>query len=246
MEQEDNVQAEAAASSEQQTSPSAQPTPTSALYRALVGIAAISGIFIVLVYQLTLPVIKKNKAAALEKAVYEVVPGATQVKVFTRGEDGSLEVLKGKDEKAVKYYAGYDGDGRLRGIAVDVVGQGFADKIRMLFGYSPEKEQVIGFKVLESKETPGLGDKIDKDQEFTSQFNSLDVRLDEENAKLLHDIEVVKQGKRQHEWQIAAITGATISSKAVGKILNSGSNTHVPLLYSNRKEIEGAVAEVER
>jgi electron transport complex protein RnfG len=33
----------------------------------------------------------------------------------------------------------------------------------LLFGYDPEQQKIVGFYVLESKETPGIGDKIEKD-----------------------------------------------------------------------------------
>ena len=49
------------------------------------------------------------------------------------------------------------------GVAVEASGKATPDIIRILYGYDPENRQVVGFYVLESKETPGLGDKIEKD-----------------------------------------------------------------------------------
>jgi electron transport complex protein RnfG len=70
---------------------------------------------------------------------------------------------------------------------------------------------IIGLKVLESKETPGLGDKIFKDADFQLNFTALQV---------LPEIESVKKGEKQRENQVEAITGATISSNAIVRLLN--------------------------
>lgn len=222
---------------------SVQPAPTSTfeLYRTLVGVAAISGVLIVIVFQLTLPAIKRNKEEALRKSIYEVIPGAKQVATFKVNSAGTLELLQSEDEKAIKYYAGYNLDGDLLGVAIDASGQGFQDKLRLLFGYSPQRQEIIGLKVLESKETPGLGDKIEKDKKFTVQFKDLDVRLTADGSTLEHEISVVKAGKRINRWEIAAITGATISSKAVGKILNEGSKAHLPVIARHAEEIDGGI-----
>ncbi|RMD87168.1 MAG: FMN-binding protein, partial [Candidatus Dadabacteria bacterium] len=52
---------------------------------------------------------------------------------------------------------------------------------------------------------------------------------------LKHGIEVVKNGEKKFNWQIAAITGATISSKAVGRILNEAASRHIPVIRRNLK-----------
>lgn len=217
----------------------AKPTPSHVLILTLAAIAALSGILIVFVVQITQPIIKKNKEAALKKAVFEVLPNAVRMVPFKLDADGSFVRITKEGDPAVKYYAGYDRTGVLRGVAVEGVGQGYADKIRVLFGYSPQQESIVGLKVLESKETPGLGDKIIKDPEFKANFDALDVRLTGDRAGLLHDIEVVKQGEKTSRWQIAAITGATISSKAIGKILDGGAKQHVPLIMQNLSQLEG-------
>ncbi|NIW37929.1 MAG: FMN-binding protein, partial [Gemmatimonadetes bacterium] len=69
-----------------------------------------------------------------------------------------------------RVYVGYDGDGRRVGVAVVGAEPGFQDVIRLIFGYDPATGEVLGMKVLESKETPGLGDKIEKDSTFVREF----------------------------------------------------------------------------
>ena len=200
-----------------------------------IGIAC--GILIVLTFQLTLPRITANKIAALEKAIFEVVPGAEK-KVTFKLDDGRLAVLEGEDEDAVKYYACYSGDNQLVGVAMEASGQGFADIIKVLYGYSPGKEAVVGIKVLESKETPGLGDKIEKDPNFIANFDSLDVRLDSGGDGIVNPITLVKPGKKTDMWQIEAITGATISSRAITNILSASTAVTVPVITQNLQALE--------
>ena len=87
--------------------------------------------------------------------------------------------------------------------------------------------------MLESKETPGLGDKIEKDPDFTANFERLDVTLTEDLSTLVHPIEAGKHGRKTDPWQVDGITGATISSFAIGNILNQSASQWVPLIRRN-------------
>ena len=59
------------------------------MVRALGGVGILCSLLIVLTFQATLPVIEKNKAAALEQAIFKVLPGATQKAVFVVGSRAS-------------------------------------------------------------------------------------------------------------------------------------------------------------
>lgn len=209
-----------------------------AMLRTLISVAAAAGTLIVVVFQLTLPTIKANKAEALRRAVFDVLPGARKVVTFKLEADGSLAPLVGDDERAVKYYAGYTEDHQLIGVAIEAQVQGYQDAIKVLYGYAPAEQHIIGMKVLESKETPGLGDKIGKDPAFLANFAKLDARLLEDGTKLEHAFEVVKQGAKKNPWQIDGITGATISSKAVGKLLNASAPRDLPPVQKNISRIK--------
>jgi len=204
-----------------------------AMIRTLVGVSAVAGMLIVLVYQWTLPIIKANQAEALRAAVFEVIPHAQTVTTFRLKDDGTLEPLTVKDERAEKVYVGYDKDHKLAGVAIEAGGQGYQDVIKVIYGYDPNKQTLVGMKVLESKETPGLGDKIGKDPEFLANFKSLDVALDDSGKNLRHAIEVVKHGAKQQPWQIDGITGATISSKSVGRLLGANVRAWLPIVRRN-------------
>ena len=82
-------------------------------------------------------------------------------------------------------------------------------------------QTVVGFYVLESKETPGLGYKIEKDPNFLENFKALDVSLAEDFSALKNKVVPVKQGKKENAWEVDCITGATISSKAIGNIIGA-------------------------
>ena len=178
----------------------------SAMISTLGGIALISGILVVLVYQLTLPAIQENRRIALERAIFKVLPGAVSKASFKLTEDGQIML----DESEVSgpgymIYAGYDNSDMLIGLAMVAAAPGYADIIRILYGYSIECECIIGINVLESKETPGLGDKIEKDPEFLKNFEALDVKLEAGKMKLLNEIITVKHGTKKHPWEIDAI-----------------------------------------
>ena len=72
-------------------------------------------------------------------------------------------------------FAAYDAGGRLLGYGIPFEGAGFQDTIKLIYGYDPESRKVIGMEILESKETPGLGDKIFKDQNFVDAFKDLSI-----------------------------------------------------------------------
>lgn len=201
----------------------------SAMIRTLGGIALISGILVVLVYQVTLPAIQENRRIALERAIFKVLPGAVSKASFILTEDGQI----GLDESGVSssgdtIYAGYDNSGTLVGLALVAAAPGYADIIRILYGYSIECECITGINVLESKETPGLGDKIEKDPEFLKNFEALDGKLEAGKMKLQNEIITVKHGTKKHPWEIDGISGATVSSKAIGKMLNNSAKKQFP------------------
>jgi len=206
------------------------PTPPSMRLIATLGlIAMFSGLAIVLVYQITFEPIARNRREALEKAVFDVLPNAVQRVNYRVDQDG-LTRVEGNEVASANAYAGYTEDGRLVGLALPASARGYADVIRVLYGYDPVREIIIGFKVLQSAETPGLGDKIETDPAFLQNFEALSVKLNEEKSALLHDVVTVKRGQKNEPWQIDGITGATVSSMAIGQALRESTAELLPLL----------------
>ena len=170
----------------------------------------VSGIAIIGIYESTLPTITANKARELREAVFKVLPGVTQMQALVY-RDKQLVVVEqaNKDEPVI--YGGYDVQGDFIGYAMPAAGPGFQDTIALLYGYKPAQQIVVGMEILESRETPGLGDKIYKDAEFVGGFSALSIEP---------EIVAVKKGTKSQPNEIDAITGATISSKAVVRIIN--------------------------
>ena len=206
-------------------------TPAWPLYRALVGVGVVCGLLIVSAFVLTSPLIARNEAEALQQAVLQVLPGAVAKTTFALGADGRFRLAQAGDTPQQLVHAGYAADGALVGVAIEAQGMGYQDVIRLLYGYAPGQQAIVGMRVLASKETPGLGDKIEKDPNFIANFAALDVSLDAAGQGLAQPIAAVKQGTKTAPYQIDGITGATISSQAVAAILRQSSAQWVPLVY---------------
>lgn len=201
------------------------------------GLGLVCGILIVAAFQLTLPSIERNKAEALQKAIFEVIPGAKTKSVFEE-QSGTLVPAQGGGGSGVRYYAGYDQDHHLVGVAIETTGQGFADVLRVMYGYSPQKSAIVGLKVLDSHETPGLGSKIETDPRFVANFEALDVTTTGDGARIQNPPALAKRGEKSHPWQVEAITGATISSRAIADILRASTQVAVPIIRRNLQALE--------
>lgn len=209
--------------------PIQQPqTSAWSMYRAIVGIAALCALLIVTVYQATAARIQENRQRFLEFAISQVLPEVQSTLTVALSADGRLEKTAGEAARPV--FLGYDANGELVGAVVTAEGMGYQDNISVLYAYSFDLDAIVGFKVLESKETPGLGDRIEKEAHFLANFEKLDATLTAGGDALLHPIATVKQGEKTEPWQIDGITGATITSEAIGKILNDSANTWAPVL----------------
>lgn len=215
--------------------PASPPVPTSStkMILTLGLVATLSGFLVVMVFQLTKDAIAENKRIAIERAVFQVVPeGAVTRQTFILTKTGIQ-----KEGEGFTLYAAYDDKGELSGIAAESAAQGYADLVRIIYGYDPKCECVTGFKVIKMAETPGLGDKIIKDKVFLKNFEALDVKLNVEGTALKNEIEMVKRGKKEHPWQIDVISGATISSRAVGKAINDSVKSLLPVFVKHKDSI---------
>ena len=105
-------------------------------------------------------------------------------------EAQSFEPVRREEE--VLYYKAYDADRNFIGAAFKAAGKGYSSTVESMVGMD-RAGKVTAVKVLSQNETPGLGANV-AGGEFTGQFTGKDI-------KSLGDVQ--------------AITGATISSKAV-------------------------------
>lgn len=214
------------------TSPPQEQVSSWSMLRTLGAISFVSGILLSLVYQGTYDKIVANNEERIRNTVLELVPGAVIQKEF------NFPSLT-EPSRTHTVYGAYDEAGELKGVALEAVDLGgYGGEIRLLYGYNPDEQQVTGTKVLLCKETPGLGDKIKTDAAFRSNFEALQVPLDDSRQTMLYPLKLVKPGAGGGPGQIEAISGATISSQAVVNAMKQSTETLLPLVQAHLQELK--------
>jgi Na+-translocating ferredoxin:NAD+ oxidoreductase subunit G len=205
-----------------------EAVPSWKLLLTLTLAGAVAGLAVVLLYDLTLPRIEAYKAGVLRTAIAEVLHAPHRADTLWL-QGGALTATRPPEElarKAERVYRGYDDAGRPVGYAISVVEPGFSEAMHLLIGYDAATHQLLGMKVLESKETPGIADKIELPV-FTKQFAGRIAPLvglkSLERDRLAHDPSAVLM-----------ITGATISSRAVMRGINRTIDHWQPYLAAYR------------
>jgi electron transport complex protein RnfG len=213
--------------------PHAQPSMSNAIrmVRVLGIVSLLCGVFIAGTHISTLNRIRHNQEVILRESVAELLPGVTKQVIYGVEPSGALTILPGIEESGTRFFAGYDASGKFLGVVIEASGRGYADVISAMYSYSPQQKIITGFKVIDMKETPGLGSRIGTDRDFLSNFKALD-------ASLGHPITVVKHGTKKSPWEIDAISGATISSRAVGRMLEASVTQMAPIIGRNLGRIE--------
>jgi electron transport complex protein RnfG len=102
----------------------------------------------------------------MERAIFQVLPDCSRYEAMMLESGELASAQEGAEQKMPLTYAGYNQKDELIGFAITAEEPGYQDVIVGIFGYNPQNEQIVGLEILESKETPGLGDKIFKDDDF--------------------------------------------------------------------------------
>ena len=164
------------------------------LTATLLAICAVVALALAGVNAITAKKIVENKEKKTKEALQQVLPGAAVFEEISFTDASGL-VAKVYQDPAVGY-------------AVEVAPNGFGGAITMMVGVSSEGK-VLGISIISHAETPGLGAVAaagtDKGVAFREQFKGL--------------ISGITIGDGEN--QIAAISGATISSKAVADGVNA-------------------------
>jgi len=156
----------------------------------LVIIYVIGGFILALVYAKASPVIFRNNEEAKKLALKQLMPDADDI---TKLGDWTSH------EKHAEYFVAKKGEDVI-GYVVQSFGKGYSSYIDTLIAVDKDfKVQKIN--ILHHAETPGLGDEIEADS-FKGQFKDKD----------LDHLKVLKTETTEY---IQAISGATISSRAV-------------------------------
>jgi electron transport complex protein RnfG len=147
------------------------------------------------IYSVTKEPIALAKRLKVERAISVVVPGFDVItKEYTMLPEG------GKD--SITFFIAEKEGGELVGTAIKTYTDlGFSGRIWIMVGFNPEGK-INNTAVLEHKETPGLGDKMDISKaKWSEQFR------DQDPAS--YKLTVTKDG-----GDVDAITAATITSRA--------------------------------
>lgn len=217
---------------QQQKTSGAQATTTLDMIRALGLVSAICGLIIVGAYQSTFDAVAENKRIATERSVFRVLPNAKRIEEF-RLLNGQIKTSAEALGQGSAFFAAYDADNKLAGFAAEGHAKGYGDSVRLMFAYQPHCQCITGMAVVAMRETPGIGDKIITDKGFLANFTALDAKLTADMKTLANEIVTVKNGNKTNPWQIEAISGATITSRAVGKAINDAATQLLPQLVPN-------------
>lgn len=152
------------------------------------------------------PFIVKNEIKKFNDNAGAMVPEGTS---FESVEADLSFKLGGKNIKPVLKRGVLDG--KTVAWAFVAEGSGYADKIKLVIVVDAGYENILGYGVLFSNETPGFGDKIKLDY-YKSQYEKIPAG----------PIVLEKVGDPEiKDNTIIAITGATVSSDAVVSIFNN-------------------------
>jgi electron transport complex protein RnfG len=160
----------------------------------LTAIALVAGLALTGVYALTKDPIETAQAAKKQEALNKVLPGF-------KGEIKDI-TTKDADGEDILVHLAVNPDGSLFGAGVETyTKKAFAGRFDLMVGFDLTGT-ILNTEVIKAGETPGLGDKINKDKsDFALQFSNRNPK----DFKLV----VKKDG-----GDVDAITAATISSRA--------------------------------
>ena len=146
--------------------------------------------------------------------------------------NGVKAVINGADElegpltenSTYPYYIGKKSDGTVVGYAMLSSAGGYNGQNKVLVGFDADVTKITAIVVTEQAETPGLGDKI-TEASFRDQFK------DKSSVIALTVAKGIKP-EEAGESEIAAISGATISTISVVTAVNSAKDEAVSLFKS--------------
>jgi electron transport complex protein RnfG len=167
--------------------------------------------------------LRNNTKDRIENQVLEFVKGPAVRTIFEGAENNPIEdrfVLKEGDVERTVFVAVYEGEPR--GVAFETFGKGYGGDVGLMVGIDLEENKLMGVGVTTHAETPGMGAKAKSDPNFAAQFK--DQPID-------NPIKVTADGGK-----INAISGATITSRAVSNAATEASEIYKKLKDQITKE----------
>jgi electron transport complex protein RnfG len=178
-------------------------------------VCLVSALALALVNNLTEERIAEQRRRAKLRAVTEALP-RDDVQYDNDPSQDVSTISQWEEEGVPKtIYLGTRSD-KIVGVAFTAVGEGYGGFITIMMGVDPEGE-ITGIEVLEHLETPGLGANIESPELFRDQFRGKST-VGSPDGK----IKVVKGEEADDNWEIEALTGATVSPRGVVQAVNHG------------------------
>ena len=172
----------------------------------------------------------------IENQILKFVKGPAIEKIFSRAENDPLEEryrFKIEDGKSVRsFYIGRY-DGKANAVSFEGKGKGgYGGDIGVMVGVNINDDRLVGVGVTTHSETPGMGSKAQTDPKFAAQFETLTI---DQVFKVKAD-----GGK------IDAISGATMTSRAVSAGLNDAAAIYKRLKPKIIEQLKGSVGTGEK
>ena len=172
-------------------------------------ITAVAGLLLAFVNSTTAPVIAKQEQEKLQAALGKTYPGAEE---FNPVENDKLTEIQGENPNVQQVYQAVIG-GNTEGYVFDVLGRGgYGGDIQFVVGVNGESKEIVGYDILKSAETPGLGSQVGEEPFVGTVIgNTMEEPL-------------VAAQDPSADNDIQAISGTTISVNAILDGLNSAVN----------------------
>jgi Na+-transporting NADH:ubiquinone oxidoreductase subunit C len=136
-----------------------------------------------------------------------------------------------KETEPLTYYRVETRDHFL-GYCFDITGSGLWGTMKAFVGMTPDLNRIVNFTIYQQQETPGLGARVSEDW-FKAQFKNKVLRLKNNIVRYT----LVPEGATPGAAEIRQITGATITSSSVTKMLQNEMNRIIPLIESKQHTI---------
>jgi electron transport complex protein RnfG len=162
----------------------------------------------------------------IENNVMNLVKGPAIRQILEAADNDPVEdrfkIQDGEEERNI--FVGVFG-GKADTVVVEASANGYGDKVGMVVAINMAEETLRGIGVTTHKETPGLGGNAKADPRFAAQFTGKSISA--------------PFGVTTDGGQISALSGATITSRAVCTGVNQAVETYKRLKPQMEEQIKG-------
>ena len=160
--------------------------------------------------------LRNGTAAQIEKQQLEFVKGPAIKKILEGASNDPIadrvKILDGDVERS--FFVGKF-DGKVDTVAFESFGKGYGGDVGLMVAVKLDTDKIVDIEVTTHSETPGLGAMAKDDPGFAAQFKGFSIT---EPVKVTND-----------DGKVNAISGATITSRAVCKATTDAGNVYQKL-----------------